>query len=368
MDRRLRGWNSPRVARHTFIWPALLVVLFLAVFPLVGSLYLALSRVNLVRGGFEIDFQGLTNFRILFMGSQQSHVLGSLQSPTPLGWAVFLTGAGLVAFAYWRYLRGQHVRLLGLVLRTAGGLLAIGFLWLVVQSLLSEGGRPGTILVTVIYAVVGTAGTYVLGLGLAILTSQRLVGQRMFRLIFLLPITITPVGIAYMFRMLTDTQRGPFAPLWGAAGLADFAPLGDPWGARIAVMIGDIWQWTPFMFIVLLAALESRDLEVEEAGLVDGASKWQILRRITMPALIPVSATVILIRLIESFKIIDLPNILTTGGPGTATESLTLQAFIDWRTFNLGQSAAVAYTLLLIVMIVAMAYATTVVRRAQESV
>jgi multiple sugar transport system permease protein len=321
-----------------------------------------------VRGGFEIQFQGLTNFRILFLGSQQSHVLGSLQPPTPLGWLVFIAGAGLVAFAYWRYLRGQHVRVLGLVLRAMGGLLLIGLLWLMVQSLFSQGGRPGTVLVTFIYAIVGTAGTYLLGLGLAVLTSQRLPAQRFFRVVFLLPLAITPVGIAYMFRMLTDTQRGPFAPLWGAAGLTDFAPLGDPWGARIAVMIGDIWQWTPFMFIVLLAALESRDMDVEEAGLVDGASRRQIFRHITLPALVPVSATVILIRMIEAFKIIDLPNILTTGGPGTATESLTLQSFIEWRTFNLGQSAAIAYTLLIIVTVVALAYATTVVRRAQASV
>lgn len=365
MRERLEVWNSPRVARHTFIWPALLVVLFLAIFPLIGSLFLALSTVRFVQGGFEISFTGLTNFQILFTGSQKTHVLGSLQTPTPLGWLVFLVGSALIAYAFLRYLRGGEVRFVGLVLRAAGGLLLVAFLWFVVQSLLSEGGRPGTIMVTFIYAFAGTAATYVLGLGLAILTSQRLAGERFFRIVFLLPLTITPVGVAYMFRMVTDTQRGPFAPLWSMAGLSDFAPLGDPWGARVAVMIGDVWQWTPFMFIVLLAALESRDMEVEEAGLVDGARKSQILRYITMPALIPVSATVILIRLIESFKIIDLPNVLTNGGPGTATESLTLQSFIVWRGFNLGQSSAIAYTLLVIVMIVGLAYATTVVRKAQ---
>ena len=82
-----------------------------------------------------------------------------------------------------------------------------------------------------------------------------------------------------------------------------------------------------------------------------------------MPALIPVSATIILIRLIESFKIIDLPNVLTYGGPGTASESLTLQAFFVWRGFNLGQSAAIAYTLLIVVTLVGLAYVTTVIRR-----
>jgi multiple sugar transport system permease protein len=122
------------------------------------------------------------------------------------------------------------------------------------------------------------------------------------------------------------------------------------------------------MFIVLLAALEGRDMEVEEAATVDGAKRWEIFRHITLPALVPVSATVILIRMIEAFKIVDLPNVIAFGGPGTATESLTLQSFFDWRAFNLGQSAAVAYTLLIVVTLVAVAYATTIVRRAQGSV
>ena len=100
----------------------------------------------------------------------------------------------------------------------------------------------------------------------------------------------------------------------------------DPWLARVAVIIGDTWQWTPFVFIVLLAALESLDQEVREAALVDGASRWQSFRHITMPALLPVTTTIILIRIIEGFKIIDMPNILLGGGPGTATQSMTLQA------------------------------------------
>ena len=103
------------------------------------------------------------------------------------------------------------------------------------------------------------------------------------------------------------------------------------------MIIGDTWQWTPFVFIVLLAALEGLDQEVHEAALVDGASRWQSFRHITMPALLPVTTTIVLIRLIEGFKIIDMPNILLGGGPGTATQSMTLQAYIDWNTLNLGR-------------------------------
>ena len=356
------NWNNPRLARNIFLWPALIAVLALSIFPLVASLVLALSQFSLVRGGFDVTFVGLQNFANLFTGSEKTHYLGLMKPPTPVGWLVFLGGTVLLVLGWVRAARGG-VRPMGLVLRAAGGALAIAFLWLLAQTLFGSGGRPGTLTVTMIYAFVGTGLQYLIGLALAMLTIQRLRGQRFFRVVFLLPITITPVGVAYMFLMLMDTQRGPFAPVFAALGLSNFTLLADPWGARIAVIISDVWQWIPFMFIVLLAALEGRDLETEEAGLVDGAGRWQVFRHITLPAIIPVSATVILLRLIEAFKIIDLPNVLTNGGPGTATESITLQAYFAWRSFNLGQSAALSYTLLILVTIVASSYVALVVRR-----
>jgi multiple sugar transport system permease protein len=137
----------------------------------------------------------------------------------------------------------------------------------------------------------------------------------------------------------------------------------NPWGARIAVMIGDVWQWTPFLFIVLLAALESQSIEPIEAAVVDGASRWQIFRSITFPQLLPVTSTIVLIRVIEAFKIVDLPNVLTNGGPGTATESLTLHAYTIWRALDFGGSAAVAYLLLFVVTFVGVSYVNFVRQR-----
>jgi multiple sugar transport system permease protein len=221
--------------------------------------------------------------------------------------------------------------------------------------------------VTLTYVFVGLVVQYGLGLGLAILASLRLPGRRFFRVVFLLPMMITPVGVAYLFQMLTDTGKGPFLPVFQALGLGNFTWTTDPWLARTAVMIGDIWQWTPFLFIVLLAALEGQDQEVLEAAHVDGASRWQAFRHITIPAILPVSTTVILIRMIEAFKIVDLPNILTNGGPGTATESITLQAYFDWRTQAIGRSAALAYTLLILVTVVATAYVNLIRRRVAAS-
>ena len=357
--------GSTFAVRAAFIWPALLAILFVSIFPLLASLYISLSRLKLVRGGFEFRFIGLENFRELYLGGEQSHFLGVARTPTPVGWVVFGAGVGLLFWGLVRAFRGG-TSVLGIVSRVLGALLAAGVLWLAVGTLLAGGGRPGTAMVTLIYVLVGIAVQFALGLGLAWLLTQGLPGQRFFRVVFLLPMMITPVGVAYMFRMLTDTGKGPLQPLWAAVGLSDFSWVNDPWGARVAVMVGDIWQWTPFMFIILLAALEGQDVDTVEAAMVDGASRWRIFRHISLPAILPVCTTVVLIRLIEAFKIIDLPNILTNGGPGTATESLSLHAYIRWRTLDLGQSAAVAYSLLFIVTIAALSYVNVVRRRVAE--
>lgn len=314
--------------------------------------------------GIEIDFVGTRNYEVLFFGSQATHVLGVAREPTPLGWAVFAAVGALVLWALWRARRGG-IGMSGLIGRTIGGVLLMALAWLLVQTVFSEGGRPGTLMVTLTYVFVGISAQYLIGLGLALLVTQRLPGRRFFRVLFLIPMMITPVGIGYMWRMVTDTSKGPLVPLFEAAGLVGWTWVTDPWLARIAVMIGDTWQWTPFMFIVLLAALEAQDVQVVEAAQVDGANHREVFSHITFWAILPVSVTVLLIRMIEAFKIIDLPNILTGGGPGTATESLTLQAWFDWRTLNLGRSAALAYTLLVVVTLFAV-YFVRLGRRAQD--
>jgi multiple sugar transport system permease protein len=364
----LGAWRSDGAARWLFIWPTVLFILVLSLFPLVASLALSLSKLAFHQGGVDLKFIGFTNYQQLLFGLERSHFLGVLKSPSPVGWAIVIATIVATAYAWTRAVRSGQVGPFGLVLRLIGGVLLVGFVWLLVQAVASEGGRPGSLIVTLIFVVVGIALQYLLGLGLALLAVQQVPWRRFFRVVFLIPLTITPVGVGYMFLMLTDTSKGPLEPIWVALGLRNFTWVTDPWLARAAVIIGDTWQWTPFVFIVLLAALESLDQEVREAALADGASRWQAFRHITFPALLPVTTTIILIRLIEGFKIVDMPNILLGGGPGTATQSMTLQAYIDWNTLNLGRSAAVAYLLLLLVTVVATVYVSLVRRRVTETV
>jgi multiple sugar transport system permease protein len=362
----VRASWAERLASSAFVWPAVLIVLALSIFPLIMSLYLSFSRIQLVRGGFDINFVGILNYRKLLIGSQQDHFLGVMRGPTIIGWLVFALVVGLLLFSLVRSLR-KGIAPLGLIGRIVS---AIGFgalAWLLVTTIGPE-ARPGTLVVTLIYVFGGITVQYTLGLGLALLCLLQIPGQRFFRVVFLLPMMITPVGVAYMFRMMTDTSKGPLKPIWQGLGLGDFSWVNDPWGARAAVMIGDIWQWTPFMFIVLLAALQSLPVEASEAAVVDGANRWHLFRYIVFPQILPVSTTLILIRMIEAFKIVDLPNVLTGGGPGTATESLSLHAYITWRSPDAGGSAAIAYLLLIVVTFLAVSFVNVIRRRATEAI
>jgi multiple sugar transport system permease protein len=354
-----------RQSRLVFILPAVLIILAFSIFPLLISAYLAVTRFRFVPGGFEFRFVGLDNFHKLLLGSEQWHFLGRFSPWTPLDLA--LTAIVVAGLAWWlvRHLRRGATWLPGLIGRVLFALVGGGLLVVAIRTV-GAGGQLGSLSQTLFYVVVGCSLQFAIGLGLALLCAQQIGGRTFFRVVFFLPLMVTPVGIAYMFRMLADMSKGPLAPIWQGLGLGAFAWAADPWLARLVVVIGDSWQWIPFIFIVMLAALEGRSREQIEAAQLDGAGPFQIFRDITWPAIAPVAATVMLIRVIEAFKIVDLPNVLTNGGPGIATESLTLHSFMLWRTLDLGGSAAVAYMLLLVTVVLCVSFFNLVVLPRRE--
>jgi len=344
-----------RYAAGVFILPAVVVILAFSIFPLLASLYVSLSRLGFSEGGLELKFVGFDNYSKLLFGIDHVHFLGLLGAPTVVSTAFLAAAYLLMLYLLYRYSRGPDLTVGGMIGRVIAALVAGALLYLVANTIMTS-GRPGTLVVTIVYVAVDVAVQYLIGLGLALLVVQHLPGRRFFRVVFLLPMMITPVGVAYLFCMLTDTDKGPLYPLWLHFGLVDVSWVTNPWGARLAVMVGDIWQWTPFIFIVLLASIETLPHELVEAAVVDGANRWQVFWRITFPLILPATSTIVLIRLIEGFKIVDLPNVLTNGGPGTATESLTLHAYTIWRSLDIGGSAAVAYMLLIVVTFVGVTY------------
>jgi multiple sugar transport system permease protein len=355
---RLAEWLDHH-ARSLFILPAVLMILVFSIFPLIASAILALSRVRLRAGGYTITFVGLDNFEKQLFGSEQFHFLGTFAPISPIGWTVTIAVGALLGWWLVRYLRGP-IWIPGLIGRmiTAAVLFCLTLLF---AATLFSGTQFGTLGVTLFYVFVGCTVQFLIGLGLAVLCAQPIRGRAFFRVVFFLPLMITPIGIGYAFRMLADTTKGPFAPAWQWVGLGDFAWVTSPWAARIFIVIGDSWQWIPFIFVVLLAALESVSRDQVEAAHVDGAGGWQIFREITWPQIAPVAATVMLIRVIEAFKLVDLPNIMTAGGPGIATESMTLHAFFAWRAPDLAQSAAISYLLLFVTVVLCVSFFNLVV-------
>ena len=348
----LAVWGH-RSAGAVFLAPAAAVVLAFSIFPLLASLYLSLSRFKFSREGFSLRWAGLANYKKLLLGSEQYHFLGKLAA---LHWAEILLIAALALAAGRGLIRRARAGggIVGLAGRLVAAVMALALLALLFSAL--RGGAPGTLVTTLIYVAAGCAFQFLAGLGLALLCAMPLRGRGFFRVVFFLPLMITPVGIAYAFRMLADVGKGPFAPMWQGLGLAEFAWAADPWSARLVVMIGDSWQWIPFVFIIMLAAVESVDEDQREAARVDGANPWQVFWHVTWPAVMPAAAAVVLIRMVEAFKIIDLPNVLTNGGPGVATESMALHAYSVWRALDLGGSAATAYLLLIVSVVLCAAF------------
>ena len=344
---------------RVFLAPAVTLILIFSIFPLIASLILAFSRVRFRGGGFQIRFVGWRNFEKQFFGSEQFHLLGTFTQISVLGWIFGVAcSAGLI---WWMvsYVR-THFTWVGFIGRLFTFGMALGLAWLFSATLLS-GNAFGTIGTTLFYVFVGCGVQFLIGSALAFACSHRLRGTTAFRVIFFVPMMITPIGVGYIFRMMADTTKGPFAGVWQWVGLGEFAWATDPWASRVFIVIADSWQWIPFVFIMMLAAFQSVPRDLTEAAELDGAGPWQSFREITWPHVLPIAATVMLIRTIEAFKIVDLPNIMTSGGPGISTESVSLQAYYSWRALDLGSASAVAYILLFVTVVTCVSFFNLVV-------
>ena len=226
------------------------------------------------------------------------------------------------------------------------------------QRLLEDATFRRSLTNTLFMTAAGTIIQYVIGLGLALSVLRIRRGQRFFRLVFLLPMMISPAAVGYIVgRMQFSETQGPINDILRHLGLGAVPWISNSAVAPWTIVIADVWQWTSFMFVLLLAGLQSLPEEPFEAARVDGASSWQIFVQLTLPMLMPVTVTAILIRSLELFKLIDLVRVITAGGPGTATQTVTLYVYdLALNRGDMGYGATVAYALLILVTIYALVY------------
>ena len=200
------------------------------------------------------------------------------------------------------------------------------------------------------YFVAGAVGIELLaGTGIALLLNRPIKGMNIFRVILFMPVIMTPVVVSLMWRLMYHPELGILNILLEKVGITGPAWLATPTSAMVSIMIVDIWQWTPYIFMVLLAGLTALPREPFEAAKVGGASSWQTFRYITIPLLRPIILIVVLIRVMDAIRIFDIVFILTGGGPALSTELLSLYIYrIGFRFFRMGYASALSIILLVV--------------------
>jgi multiple sugar transport system permease protein len=168
---------------------------------------------------------------------------------------------------------------------------------------------------------------------------------------------MAPIAAAFIGKMLFHPSVGPIRDLFALFGLPNPPFLTDPLWATAMIVSIEVWQWTSFVVIVLLAGLQSLPRDVYEAAALENASAWQQFRSITFPMLLPVSAAVVFLRFIETLKVLDTVFVLTGGGPGISTETLTLYTYQEgFKKFNLGYTSAISFLFVILVTVFGVLY------------
>jgi multiple sugar transport system permease protein len=197
---------------------------------------------------------------------------------------------------------------------------------------------------TIKWMFIVTAIEVTLGLLLALLLSSGIRGRGLFSSLLIVPIIMPPIAVSIAWLFMYDYEFGIFNYVLNEVGLPSVRWLSDPAIALYAMMAVDVWQATPFAFLLLYAALLSLPRDPYEAAAIDGAGRWHVFRTVTLPLLRPVLMVVILLRLIDAARIFDKIFVMTRGGPGSSAYTATLTIYIEGFTkFDFGYASALSF-------------------------
>lgn len=227
-----------------------------------------------------------------------------------------------------------------------------------VQELTQPGSRVRAALgTTAVYVTAALIIEFVLGLAIAVLFNSGIWLAGLWQALMILPMVIPPTVAAVMFKVLENPDYGALAYYLQSVGITDkVEPLLGGTGkyAMAAVLIPDIWQWTPFFVLILLAGLKALPSEPLEASQVDGATSWQTFWNVTLPMLRPMIAIAVLFRLVDLLKVFDYIFVLTSGGPGTRTEVISFYAYQrSFTTIEWGYGSVLGILILVLAIVVA---------------
>lgn len=224
--------------------------------------------------------------------------------------------------------------------------------WTSFEIVFTDPAMWRSLLTTLKFAAVSVSAEMFLGIALALALEGNIRGMAFFRTLFILPMMVAPIAVGLTWRYLFDAQFGLINAVLAVFGVAAKGWLADETLAFAAIIISDIWQWTPFVFIMVIAGLANVDTSVLEAARIDGARWWTLTTRVKLPMIAHVLAITLVMRLIDAFRVLEVIYLLTFGGPGDSTEVLSLHiyktAFIGQK---LGAASAISVLLLVVVMV-----------------
>lgn len=222
-----------------------------------------------------------------------------------------------------------------------------GFIWFEnYQAFLTDPAFWNTIRVSLLYTFLTVTFELLLGLGVALLLQRRTLMNNVLSIMLMLPLMIAPAIAALMWKLMTNPNFGILSYLVGLAGLEDFKWASDPGTALFTVVLVDVWVYTPFMMILLLAGLRALPRQPFEAAELDGVPSSFVFFRITLPMLTPYILTAVLFRMLESIQQFDIIYAMTQGGPGDTLMVFQVQAYLErYQYTNVGRSAALLMVL-----------------------
>jgi multiple sugar transport system permease protein len=284
---RRRQQLSDRAIQNLFIWPTLILLILINVFPLFYSLYLAFTDYSAIAGQ-PPDWIGFENFRNILHDD--------------LLWSYFATT-----------------------------------------------GR---------FALMSVGLQTILGFTLAMLVKEKFKGSGIVTTLILIPMMLSPVVVGLFWKLIFDPSKGIFNYLIYTSRISSHEWLADPTLTLWAIIIVDVWMWSPFVMLLCLSGLSAIPDYLYEAAAIDRASAWFQFRRITLPQVMPLLLIAVLFRTIEAFKAFDLVMGLTGGGPGDTTETVAIRLYSEafLGKFRTGESSALAYIVLIVIISISNLY------------
>ena len=223
-----------------------------------------------------------------------------------------------------------------------------------------------SLMVTAVFVVAVMAAEFVLGLALALLLNRKVIGERLLRTSILIPLMTAPVVVGLGWKIMLNPDFGFVSHFLSWLGFGRVSLLGDPKFALWAIIAVDVWQFTPFIYLMMLAGLRSIPAEPIEAALIDGASWWDVLVRVQIPMLKPIILVTMIFKSLGAIGVFDTVFVLTQGGPGVATRTLTLYIYQNsFEHLDIGYGSALSVMFSLIIMLVIAGLVLTI--REQES-